>query len=70
MYRSTVYTRRFDQDRPDDLRLYSEIVNNPLAMIISEAAEKLSDREFGEEGITNIHEHIVKVVTWEERSLL
>jgi hypothetical protein len=70
MYRSTVHTRRFDQDRPEDLRFYSEIVNNPLAMIISEASEKLSDREFGEEGITNIHEHIVKVVTWEERSLL
>lgn len=70
MYRSKTFTRRFDQDNKNDLDDYADIVNNPLAMIISENMEKLSERQFEEGRLVDLHERMVKVVTWQERSLL
>lgn len=71
MYRSEVHTERFDTDSASDLAEYDRILNNSLCVIISEMTEKVSDREMGAEGnIVGIHDRLVKVVTYKEKSLL
>ena len=71
MYRSTVKTERFDMDNETHLRNYDAILNNPLCILISEKDEKISDREMGAEGnIVAIHDRMVKVITFKEKSFL
>lgn len=58
-------------DNERDLSNYDAILNNPLCVFISEKDEKISDREMGSEGnIVAIHDRMVKVVTFKEKSLL
>ncbi len=71
MYRSTVKTERFDTDNQGNLAAYDSILNNPLCVVLSERDEKVTDREMGSEGnIVGLHDRIVKVVTYKEKSLL
>jgi hypothetical protein len=71
VYRSVVKTERFDTDRKEDLESFDKIMNNPLCVVLSERDEKITDREMGSEGnIVSIHDRIVKVITYKEKSIL
>lgn len=70
MYNIVRRTNKFNTDNQDELAEYDTILNNPLCTIISQRTEKLSEKDFGEEGqMLSLREYVIIVVTWEEKLL-
>jgi len=64
-------TVRLEMDNDKDLERYDKILNDPLCSIIRELKEKVQDKAFDEEGrLSHLHERVVLVVTYQEKSLL
>ena len=57
----------FDTEDAADRTSYEDILNNPLCSIIREIKQVLADRDISSDGNVHIHEHLVLVVTWEEK---
>jgi len=72
MYRTVRKTQKFNTDNSRDLAEYDQILNNPLCTVISERREKLSQMEYNEETGKPVSrdEHVILVVTWEEKTLV
>ena len=60
-------TRKFDTDELADLADYDAILSNPLCSIINEQKEKLRQEQYDEGKLVHSEEHVIKVVTWEEK---
>ena len=70
MYSTKHQTRKFDTDEEDELAAYDEILNNPLCTIVSERKEKLKLEDYdGDGNMIHMEEHIILVVTWDEKIL-
>lgn len=70
MYSTKHKTKKFDTDDEDELEEYDEILNNPLCTIVSERKEKLKMEDYDNEGnMIHMEEHIILVVTWDEKIL-
>jgi hypothetical protein len=62
---------RIDMNNDRDLAAFDVVLNNPLCVILGEKAEKITEREMGDEGkIMSIQDSLVKIVTYKEKSLL
>lgn len=71
MYDTRRETKKFNTDASEDIAEYDAILNNPLCSILNERKEKLREEVFdGEGNLVRANEHIVLVVTWEEKTLL
>ena len=70
MYNTERHTQKFNTDETEEMEQYDEILNNPLCTVIAERKEKLSKKEFNGEGqMSSIDEHVILVVTWDEKVL-
>ena len=72
MYKWVTNTKRFDTGDAKDRASYAEILNNPLCVIIEREKEKISNKvtSGGDDGITEIDERLLVVMTWKERTIL
>ena len=70
MYKSERHSLVLDLNSTRDNARYDEILNNPLCAILSEKLEKVSEREFTEDGKMMSNDRLLRVITWEEKVLL
>ncbi|NDC22533.1 MAG: hypothetical protein EBZ49_00160 [Proteobacteria bacterium] len=70
MYDIQRHTRRFNTENTLDMQSYDTILNNPLCSIIREASEKITEKDFQDGQMVNVHEMVILVVTWDEKILL
>lgn len=70
MYKTVCRTKKFEMDSAQDMREYEGIMNNPLCTIVESKIEKLTEREFGEEGQTMSNDRLLRIITWKEKELL
>lgn len=69
MYNVERHLDVFDTEDDADRARYEAVINNPLCSIIREIKQVLADREIDGEGVVHIHEHLVLIVTWEEKCI-
>ena len=70
MYKSVRHSAVLDLNSTRDNARYDDILNNPLCAILTEKLEKLSEREFTDDGKMMSNDRLLRVITWEERVLL
>lgn len=70
MYNIVRHTKKFNTDDQSDLMEYDAILSNPLCSIIKEYKEKLRQETYDEGKIVHSEEHVVLVVTWDEKTIL
>lgn len=70
MYNTVVHSNKFDLDSAEQRREYDAILNNPLCTVVESRIEKLTEREFGEEGQTMSNDRLIRIITWKQKELL
>ena len=69
MYDIVRHTQKFNTDEAHDLEAYNAIISNPLCTVLTERKEKLRQEEYDGGKLIASEEHVILVVTWEEKTL-